>query len=79
MVFRRGEIKPAKLRTFDMPDPVGTPQSNENLQRMIDTSGRLFASEKPAVQQALENHLAQIAMSVGDGEGSQPTDDFWEG
>ena len=79
MVFRRGEIKPTKLRTFDMPDPIRTPQSNENLQRMIDTSGRLFASAKPEVQQALESHLAQIAMSEGDDEGSQPTDDFWEG
>lgn len=78
MVFRRGEIKPVKLRTFDMPDPIGSGQIGESVRRMKDASGEIFASPKSEVQKELEAHLAQIALGFGGEIGAQQSEGFWE-
>ncbi|MCB0110186.1 MAG: hypothetical protein KDE53_29905, partial [Caldilineaceae bacterium] len=45
-VRRRGPFVPTKQRTLDMPDPVNNPQVQMALQRLIETSGRLYGAKR---------------------------------
>ena len=51
---RRGDFKPTKHRTFDMPIPKITPQIRTNRRDLLDLSGQLYGRPKQDVKRELE-------------------------
>jgi hypothetical protein len=60
-VRRRGPYLPIKQRTRDLPDPVVTPELEEQLQRLLDISGARYGRLKAEVRRELAQERTEFA------------------